>query len=59
MVRNQIVDKILSITKDNDYLQNPQKQSQVKALEREIDKMVYKLYELTYEEIKIVEGENE
>jgi hypothetical protein len=24
--------------------------------EQEIDKMVYKLYELTYEEIKIVEG---
>lgn len=57
MVRNQIVDKILSITKDNDYLQKPQKQAQVKDLEREIDQMVYKLYNLTEEEIKIVDGE--
>jgi hypothetical protein len=29
------------------------------ALEREIDVMVYKLYGLTEEEIKIVEGQNE
>ncbi|MDA2919250.1 hypothetical protein MYX76_07145 [Desulfobacterota bacterium AH_259_B03_O07] len=54
-----IVDKILSITKNNDYLQNPQKQTKVKALELEIDQLVYKLYDLTLEEIKIVEGENE
>ncbi|MFH1563496.1 MAG: hypothetical protein ABIF11_08825 [Nitrospirota bacterium] len=33
----------------------PQKQAQVKALEREIDRMVYKLYGLTKEEIAIVE----
>jgi len=48
--------KILTITKDDDYLQNPQKQAKVKALEREIDEMVYQLYGLTEEEIKIVEG---
>ncbi len=47
--------KILAITKDEDYLQNPQKQSQVKALEQEIDQMVYQLYGLTEEEIRIVE----
>jgi len=52
------VDRILSITKDEDYLQNPQKQARVKTLEREIDRMVYELYGLTNEEIKIVEGEN-
>jgi hypothetical protein len=28
---------------------------QIEALEKEIDKLVYKLYELTPEEIKIVE----
>lgn len=28
-------------------------------LEREIDGLVYKLYDLTGEEIKIIEGENE
>jgi len=50
-----IVDRILAITKNEDYLQNPQKQAQVKALEREIDQMVYELYGLTDEEIKIVE----
>ena len=51
----QIVDLILAITKDEDYLQNPQKQAKVKTLEREIDRMVYKLYCLTEEEIHIVE----
>jgi len=53
----EIVNKILAITKDEDYLQNLQKQSQVKALEREIDQMVYKLYGLTEEEIRTVEGD--
>jgi len=47
---------ILAITKDDDYLQNAPKQAQVKALEREIDQMVYQLYGLTEEEIRIVEG---
>ena len=47
--------QILSITKDDDYLENPDKQAKVKKLEKEIDQLVYKLYELTPEEIKIVE----
>jgi hypothetical protein len=51
----QIVDRILAITKDNDYLQNPHKQAKVKELENQIDLMVYKLYDLTKEEIKIVD----
>lgn len=50
-----LVDRILAITKDEDYLQNPQKQSQARALEREIDQMVYKLYSLTIEEIATME----
>ena len=49
------VDRILAITKDEDYLQNPQKQAQVKELEREVDRMVYELYGLTKEDIAIVE----
>jgi adenine-specific DNA-methyltransferase len=53
----EIVDKILAITKSNDYLQNPIKQAKVKEYEEEIDQMVYKLYGLTEDEIKIVEGE--
>jgi hypothetical protein len=55
----QLVDQILSITKDDDYLKNPDKQAKVKKLEKEIDKLVYELYELTPEEIKIVEEFNE
>ena len=52
-----LVDRIFAITKGDDYLQNSQKQAEVKALEAEIDQMVYKLYDLTPEEIRIVEGE--
>ncbi len=51
-----IVDQILAITKDEDYLSNPAKQAKVKELEHQIDQMVYKLYELTPEEIAVVEG---
>ncbi|MDO9341019.1 MAG: TaqI-like C-terminal specificity domain-containing protein [Bacteroidales bacterium] len=51
-----LVDKILTITKDDDYLQNSNKQAKVKDLEAEIDQLVYKLYGLSPEEIKIVEG---
>ncbi len=51
-----IVNKILPITKDEDYFQNPRKQAKLKELEREIDKLVYQLYGLTDDEIKIIEG---
>ena len=51
------VDNTLAITKDTDYLQNPAKKAQVKEYERKIDQMVYQLYDLTEEEIRIVEGE--
>ena len=54
-----LVDQILAITKDVDYLENPDKQAKVKNLENQIDQLVYKLYDLTPEEIKIVEGFNE
>ena len=50
-----VVDRILSSYKDSDYINNPDKQAKVSALEREIDKIVYTLYELTPEEIAIVE----
>jgi Eco57I restriction-modification methylase/TaqI-like C-terminal specificity domain len=52
------VDKILSLTQSENYLENPQKQAKVKDLEAKIDRLVYQLYGLTPEEIKIVEGEN-
>jgi len=50
------VDQILANTKSVDYLQNPDKQIKVKEYEKQIDKIVYKLYGLTPEEIMIVEG---
>ncbi|RKY40205.1 MAG: hypothetical protein DRP85_09020 [Candidatus Makaraimicrobium thalassicum] len=53
-----IVDQILSITKDDDYPDNLEKQVRVEELEKEIDKLVYKLYDLTPEEIAIVENFN-
>ena len=48
--------EILSLTQSNDYLQNPAKQAKVKEYEKQIDQLVYKLYDLTPEEIEIVEG---
>ena len=52
----ELVDKILAITKDDDYLDNPAKQAKVKEYEKQIDRLVYDLYGLTQEEIAIVEG---
>jgi len=51
-----LVDQILAINKDEDYLSNPAKQAKVKELERQIDQMVYELYGLTPDEIAVVEG---
>ncbi|MBW2045567.1 MAG: Eco57I restriction-modification methylase domain-containing protein [Deltaproteobacteria bacterium] len=58
-ITNQIdgmVDKIFAIAKDDDYLENYPKQAKVKEYECQINQMVYKLYGLTNEETKIVEG---
>ena len=51
----QLVDQILSITRDSDYLDDPDKKAKIKHLEKEIDQLVYKLYDLTPEEVKTVE----
>jgi hypothetical protein len=51
-----LVDQILFITKDKDYLENSQKQAKVHEYERQIDQTVYKLYGLTDGEIEIVEN---
>jgi len=50
--------RVLSITENDDYSENPDKQSQVKTLQNQIDQLVYKLYDLTPEEIAIVENFN-
>ncbi|MFQ5688595.1 MAG: TaqI-like C-terminal specificity domain-containing protein, partial [Candidatus Scalindua sp.] len=54
---SSVVGEIISLTQSDGYLNNKQKQSKVKTLKAEIDRLVYKLYDLTPEEIKIVEGE--
>ncbi|MBU0693925.1 MAG: Eco57I restriction-modification methylase domain-containing protein, partial [Candidatus Omnitrophica bacterium] len=52
-----LAEQILEITTTSkDYLQSSAKQAQVKEYEHQIDQMVYELYGLTKEEIKIVEG---
>lgn len=51
-----IIDKILSLTDNEDYLVSTSKQIKFKDYEKQIDQMVYKLYGLTDEEIDIVEG---
>ena len=50
------IDKILSIAKSADYLDSPTKQAKVKEYEKQIDQLVYKLYGLTPDEVKIVEN---
>jgi len=51
-----LVDRILVITKDEDYLFSSEKKSKVHEYRRQIDQLVYKLYGLTEEEIESVEG---
>jgi len=51
-----LVDKIFTITEDDDYLVNICKQTKVKDYEKRINQMVYKLYGLTDEEIATIEG---
>ncbi len=57
-----LVDKILNVgqfkkgTKAEDYLKDPAKQAKVQQYEKQIDQLVYKLYNLTPSEIKIIEN---
>ena len=53
-----LVDKILAITKDDDYLGNSAKQAKVRECEKQVDQIVYDLYSLTEDEIVIVEGKS-
>ena len=50
-----VVDKILAITQTDDYLENQEKQDAVKEYEKQIDIMVYKLYDLTYDEVLYID----
>jgi adenine-specific DNA-methyltransferase len=52
----QKVQEILTLTQSSDYETNQEKQQKVKELEKEIDQLVYKLYDLTEDEIAIIEN---
>ena len=51
----EIVDRILLITQSEDFSVNALKQAEVNNYMQKLDRMIYKLYELTPEEIKMVE----
>ena len=53
----KIVDKIMDITISDDYMLDQKKQELVLEYEKEIDQLVFELYDLTPEEIDIVEKE--
>ena len=52
----RFADRVLTLTRSSDYLENPRKQARVKEYERQIDEMVYELYGLTKKEVEIVEN---
>lgn len=51
---DNLVEEILAITRDGNYLQNPTKQAKVKELEHKIDQGIYRLYDLTTEEVALI-----
>lgn len=53
-----LVNKILNLTTEKNYFDNPESKNNVTKYEQEIDSMIYKLYELNNEEIKIIENNN-
>ena len=57
-VLDKLSSKVISITGGRYYLDDPVRKKKVKALQVEIDQMVYKLYGLTDEEIRTVEQFN-
>ena len=55
IILEQIVENILKITTTNDYLKNTEKQQAVKEYENQIDILLYKLYDLTYDEVLVID----
>jgi len=51
-----LVNQILAVTKVQDYPDDLEKQVKINELERQIDMIVYQLYDLTPEEVALVEG---
>jgi len=53
---DEVADKVFSLTQSADYLTNASKESKAKSYEDQIDEMVYKLYGLSKEDIRVIEG---
>lgn len=49
------IDELLNKIKNENYLENPESISFVRAFEKKIDKLIYEFYRLTPEEIDIIE----
>ena len=52
----ELVNKIMDLTGENDYLHDLGSQNKVKELEKQISEMVYELYGISQDEIKIIES---
>ncbi|MEF3691712.1 MAG: N-6 DNA methylase [Candidatus Moraniibacteriota bacterium] len=52
-----LVDEIFKLTRSEVYVSDPEKQAGVLKYEKQLDQMVYELYGLIDEEIKVIEGE--
>lgn len=52
----KIVEDINSITKSKDYTNNGAKQAETQVYMKQLDEMIYKLYELTSKEIEIIKN---
>ena len=51
-----MIENILAITDSGDYLEDFNNHEKVKVYENQIDQLIYTLYDLTPEEIEIVEN---
>ncbi len=51
-----LAEKILNITRSEDYFENSAKKAKVREFEKQIDQLVYKLYGLTSKEIEVIEN---
>ena len=52
---SESVSKIMLYSKSEDFENNNEKQQAVKEYENQIDVMVYKLYDLTYQEVLTID----
>ena len=50
-----LVDKIICIKKEDDYFTNSGKQKKVGNLEKDIDQLIYSIYDFSIEQIKLIE----